>query len=200
MFLKKRKNAFDPADETLFRQLIDEGDAFSLGILFERYSHLVCLVALKYLYSKEDAEDVVMEIFGNLRERLSKSHVVKFKSWIYKVTINECLMRRRRNHQEVPLEDEEILKDEENNVEKALSMHLIDRDTLRMEWIHEAMAALEGDMGRFADQFYREKKSYSEIAQSAGVTVQHVKNCLQVARRSIRNYVEQREIDYERAS
>lgn len=51
--------------------------------LYSRYLPLVYGVALKYLKNVPDAQDVVMQIWEELFEKVLKYEIQVFKSWLY---------------------------------------------------------------------------------------------------------------------
>ncbi len=69
----------------------------SFGLLFERYTHLVFGVCMKYLKNTYDAEDAVMGIFEKLMTDLKNHEVRDFKNWLYRVSKNHCLMILRKS-------------------------------------------------------------------------------------------------------
>lgn len=76
----------------LFKQ---KGDQEVLAGLYLRYSDLVYGVCLKYLGEAEEAKDAVMNIYQELREKLPRHEVQHFKSWLYVLAKNHCLMLLR---------------------------------------------------------------------------------------------------------
>lgn len=79
-----------------------------LEIAYGMYSDMLYRVALSYMNHKEDAEDVVQEVFTKYMTRLhlpmNKEHE---KAWFVRVTINQChdALRRRSYRQYSSLED-----------------------------------------------------------------------------------------------
>ena len=80
------------SDEELFQQFKRSGSLDTLGELYSRYMHLVFGVSLKYLESRDEAKDAVMQIFEKLVVELPGQEIRKFKSWLYVLTKNHCLM------------------------------------------------------------------------------------------------------------
>lgn len=74
-------------------------------ILFERLYHehktLVYNVALHYLQSIEDAEEVTQDVFVKVYHSLDNfNQKSAYKTWIYRITINQCLdFSKRKNSQ-----------------------------------------------------------------------------------------------------
>ncbi|MFN3755083.1 RNA polymerase sigma factor [Flavobacterium sp.] len=74
-------------------------------ILFERLYHehktLVYNVALNYLQSIEDAEEVTQDVFIKVYHSLENfNQKSSYKTWIYRITINQCLdFTKKKNSQ-----------------------------------------------------------------------------------------------------
>ena len=66
-----------------------------LGILLQRYTLLLLGVSMKYLKNEEEAKDSVQQIFLKVIQELQKYKVEYFKSWLYMVAKNHCLMKLR---------------------------------------------------------------------------------------------------------
>ena len=70
----------DSTDEELLRLFNRNGSLDTLGELYSRYMHLVYGVSLKYLGDREDAKDIVMQIFEKLILDLPGTEVRNFKN------------------------------------------------------------------------------------------------------------------------
>ena len=116
----------DRSDEELLRQYHRNGSIDTLGELYSRYMHLVYGVSLKYLGSREDAKDAVMHIFEKLISDLPGQEVRNFKSWLYVLTKNHCLMQIRS--QKSAAGRMEKYKIEQEFMESEQEMHPIDKE------------------------------------------------------------------------
>ena len=85
----------DITDEELLLLFKSKGSLDVLGELYSRYMHLVYGVALKYLGGRDEAKDTVMQIFEKLITDLPGHEVRNFKSWLYVLSKNHCLMQLR---------------------------------------------------------------------------------------------------------
>ncbi len=83
------------SDQDLVEKYRASGDLEVLGVLYDRYIHLVYGVSLKYLKDREESKDAVMGIFEKLIADLKKHQVGNFKSWLHVMTKNFCLMKLR---------------------------------------------------------------------------------------------------------
>ena len=80
-----------------------------LGILLQRYTLLLLGVCMKYLKNEEEAKDSVQQIFLKVIQELQKYKVEYFKSWMYMVAKNHCLMKLRDRQGKIPAEINEKL-------------------------------------------------------------------------------------------
>ena len=80
--------------------------------VYSNYADMVYRLALSYLNHKEDAEDVVQDVFTKymcgLHFPMDKEHE---KAWFIRVTINQChdSLRRRKHRTHISLEETENL-------------------------------------------------------------------------------------------
>ena len=82
----------DKDDKELMELFYKDGDNEWLGILLQRYTMLLFGVCMKYLKNEEEAKDSVQQIFLKVIDELKKYKVEYFKSWLYMVAKNHCLM------------------------------------------------------------------------------------------------------------
>ncbi|HQR02228.1 MAG TPA: sigma-70 family RNA polymerase sigma factor, partial [Ferruginibacter sp.] len=80
-------------DAELLQQFYSDGNNEWLGILLERYTMLLLGVCMKYLKNEEEAKDAVQQVFLKAIHELHKYKVEYFKSWIYMIAKNHCLMQ-----------------------------------------------------------------------------------------------------------
>ncbi|MEO6916255.1 MAG: sigma-70 family RNA polymerase sigma factor, partial [Chitinophagaceae bacterium] len=86
-----------------------------LGALYGRYMDLVYGICLNYLSDPERSQDAVMNIFEELVAKLHRYEVVHFKSWLFTLAKNHCLMllRSRKNKTFVSLDPDLMQSGEE---------------------------------------------------------------------------------------
>jgi len=82
-------------DETLLAYYYADGNSEWIGVLLERYTLLLLGTCMKYLKNQEAAKDAVQQIFLKVISELPKYKVQYFKSWIYMIAKNYCLMQLR---------------------------------------------------------------------------------------------------------
>lgn len=125
-----------------------------------------------------------MGIYEKVSKELLTKNVVHFKSWLYMVSKNYCLMELRKQHPEINTEVfMEIPED----------MHLYN-DTVSIE---KDLNALEKCIEELKDEqqncirlFYLEKKSYSEVSNRLNMAMQQVKSHIQNGKRNLKTCLE----------
>ena len=85
-------------------------------VLFDRYADMVYRVALSYLRSPQEAEDVVQTVFLRLLEGNIAVYPGKERAFLTKVTINHCknLLSTARKHETVALDETVLLTQPED--------------------------------------------------------------------------------------
>ncbi len=175
----------DRTDEELLRLFHRSGSLDTLGELYSRYMHLVYGVSLKYLGSREDARDAVMQIFEKLISDLPGQEVRSFKSWLYVLTKNFCLMQiRSQKSADGRMEGYKI---EQEFMESEQEMHPIDREDYSVEKaLKECIEQLKSEQKQCIELFYYQKLCYQEIAESLRLSEKKVKSYLQNGKRNLK--------------
>jgi RNA polymerase sigma factor (sigma-70 family) len=87
---------------------LQRGEARAQKITYERYATKMMAVCLRYVANQNDAEDVLIEAFMRVFERINQfRNEGSFEGWIRRIMVTESLMFLRKNkslRQEVPLE------------------------------------------------------------------------------------------------
>ena len=83
------------SDDVLVANYKSGGDLELLSNLYQPYMELVYGVCLKYLKEEEEAKDAVLNIYEELIVKVKKYEIQHFKSWLYQLAKNHCLMKLR---------------------------------------------------------------------------------------------------------
>jgi len=183
----------DITDEELLRLFARNGSLDTLGELYSRYMHLVYGVSLKYLDNREDARDAVMQIFEKLITSLPGQEVRNFKSWLYVLTKNHCLMQiRSQKSVDGRMEGYKI---EQDFMESDREMHPIDREEYsREDALKDCIEHLKAEQKQCIELFYYQKLCYQEIAEKLGMTEKKVKSFLQNGKRNLKICLERNNV------
>jgi len=175
-------------DQELLERFYADRDNQWLGILLERYTLLLLGVCMKYLKNEEQARDGVQQIFLKAITELQKYKVEYFKSWIYMVAKNYCLMQLRDKPGKNTIEVRESLPAEATEADK--ESLLLNEKTY--EYMDEALKELNADQQLCVTLFYMEKKSYQQIADQTGYSMMQVKSHIQNGKRNMKILIEKK--------
>jgi RNA polymerase sigma-70 factor (ECF subfamily) len=178
-------------DEELLQQFKRTGSLDTLGELYSRYMHLIYGVALKYLENRDEAKDVVMQIFERLVTDLSGQEIRNFKSWLYVLTKNHCLMQIRS--QKSAAGRMEGYKIEQEFMESEQELHPIDKEEHSAEdALKKCIEELKNEQKQCIKLFYYEKRCYQEIAEELQIDEKKVKSYLQNGKRNLKICLERK--------
>jgi len=190
-----RRKIKTQSDEELLAKYRREGDIEILGQLYEKYMHLVYGVCLKYLEEREWAKDEVMNIFTKLVTAVPQQEIGNFKTWLYVVTKNHCLMLLRSRKSEVA-HAEAMMNDPVFFMENSSGMHPmgkdegIDSDDLSgedgMKRLEECIERLREEQRNCIRLFFYEGCSYRQISEKLGVDETKVKSYIQNGKRNLK--------------
>ncbi len=175
-------------DQELLERFYADRDNQWLGILLERYTLLLLGVCMKYLKNEELARDSVQQIFLKAITELQKYRVEYFKSWIYMVAKNHCLMQLRDKPGKNTIEVKESIPAEADETDK--ESLLLNEKTY--EYMGEALKELNADQQLCVTLFYMEKKSYQQITEQTGYSMMQVKSHIQNGKRNMRILIEKK--------
>ena len=178
MFKKLRHKYTSFNDEELLIRFKNDPSNAILGEYYIRYGHLVMGVALKYMKDTADAEDIVMSIFEKLPEKLIKHSINNFKSWLYSVVKNECLMRLRKK---IHTNSEYI-----SELEQTSELDNIILLEGQLEILELAIEELNEEQKLCIRLFYLEKKSYQEISNEINLDTNKIKSAIQNGKRNLK--------------
>ncbi len=175
-------------DEELLIRYREKGDSDALGILFDRYLHLIYGLCLKYLKNREESQDAVMDIYEGLAEKLKSLEVSYFKSWLYIVSKNHCLMLLRKSGQNQTSLDE--------NMESELVLHLNEYDSIEDDYtaLEECIEQLKMDQKKCVNLFFMNKMSYEQIAIQNKMELNQVKSYIQNGKRNLKICLESKNV------
>ena len=170
----------DAGDEQLLNSYRKNGDLATLGRLFEGYVPLVYGVCLKYLQDEEEAKDAVMNIFEELIVKVKKYEIKQFRSWLYVLSRNYCLMQLRSAKRMETISVDDIME----------FPFFLNPGNDRSE---DAIIALERCMDKLPPAqkqsiglFYLKEQCYKEIAGLTGFSLNEVKSYIQNGKRNLK--------------
>ena len=116
-------------------------------------------VAQKMLGNGCDATDIIQEVFMDFFEKSKNGNVIKYpRSWLYRVALNKCVDRIRKNKNHADIEIVGDKSDDSDFSEKHELKTIVDIALSRIKPKEKMLAVL-----------YSEGLSYKEIAGATGI-------------------------------
>lgn len=156
--------------------------------MLQRYTVLLLGVCMKYMKNEEEARDCVQQVFLKVLTELQKHRVENFKSWLYTVAKNHCLMKLRGRQgkglkeltantaAEPPAGDKKELQE----TEKTYAL------------LEQAIEELNEAQRRCVILFYLHKNSYQQISEKTGFSTMQVKSYIQNGKRNLKLLMEKK--------
>jgi len=176
-------------DKELLENFYRDGNNQWLGIVLQRYTLLLLGLCMKYLKNEEEAKDCVQQIFLKAITELQKYKVDYFKSWLYMVAKNHCLMKIRDSKGKHPVEITDNLSTMED--EGDMKLQLMEKDTT-LNILHESLQYLNEEQKQCVTLFYLEKKSYQQIVIETNLNMHQVKSHIQNGKRNLKLIIEKK--------
>lgn len=178
----KAKDETTITDAELVQLYRTNADLNVLSNLYQRYMDLIYGICLKYLKDPETAKDAVINIYEELITKLKQHEVSNFKSWLYTLSRNHCLMQLRKekgNHTvEIP----------ETFMQSGELMHpdAVEQKEEQLNSMEKCLEQLPAEQKTCVTLFYLQGKCYNEITGQTGIEWNKVRSYIQNGRRNLK--------------
>lgn len=185
----KQERLNQMSDAELLAHYRADGDSQWIGVLLQRYTLLLFGVCLKYLKDEDEAKDAVQQIFLKVLTDVDRHNIAFFKSWLYAVAKNYCLMRLRDQQGKAWKELTESIAPPHEDLKK---LELLENEAT-YHFLEEALHKLPPEQQACVRLFYLQKKSYQEISEITGYSLLQVKSYIQNGKRNLRLAIEKKQ-------
>ena len=169
-------------------QRIAAGDALALATLYDRYGQPLFALALRIVGSREEAEEVVLDVFCQVW-RTSPAYDPqrgRVDGWLFAITRNRALDHRRRlqrhDRQTGDLERMPLLSNTSAGTDPEEWAVIAER----RQTVHDAMSSLPEEQRHVMELAYFSGLSHSEIASRTGMHLGTVKTRIRLAMDNLR--------------
>jgi len=186
---KKNKSGVDRA---LVRRA-QGGDKDAFGELVKRHERKVYALAFRFMRNKEDAADVMQETFLQAYKKiLSFEGKSAFATWLYRIAVNICLMKKRKKTLKYVSVDKPV---ESASGEEDIKRELIDlsAEPMALADKKEVRKKIEGALEELPDEYkevvvLRDMDGFSndEVAGMLKISLPAVKSRLHRGRMYLR--------------
>jgi len=128
-----------------------------------------------------------MEVFEILLKDLKQYEIKNFSPWLYSVTKNHCLKKKRGATLHM-IGDDNIEKYDKNFMEFDPGLSLTDETEKeeKISNIEKAVKSLSEEQKQCIELFYLQEKSYKEVADETGYSMNKVKSYIQNGKRNLK--------------
>jgi RNA polymerase sigma-70 factor (ECF subfamily) len=178
-----------PTDEELMLRVRD-GDREAFNTLMDRFERPVLNIIYRYLQDYDAAQDLMQETFLRVYKARERYEVkAKFSTWLFQIAVNLCLNERRsrsyRSHGSIEaLSEQETPREFQDT--RTLQPGEASRRAETARLVREAVQSLPDEERAMVILARWEEKSYDEIAEIMGCSVDAVKSRLYRAKKMLR--------------
>ena len=191
--ISRQKKKTDAELLAIYQQF---GDQEVLTELFDRYIELVFGTCMKYLKEEEAAKDAVMQVYEVLIDKALAHDIKNFKSWLYVLVKNHCLMHLRKSKKDNLVDIQSITTDAfmenellEHQYGEEGMIGISEKEKL-LQVMENSIEQLDDKQKQCLKLFYLQEKCYKEIADETGFDLKKVKSYIQNGKRKLKIYME----------
>ena len=170
-------------DDKVIIDKLKKGDVLSFDEIFKKYHKKVYYFAFSYLKNKEEAEDIVQEVFINLwRYRTQVNEHYVFSRYIFKITYNSTCKRFRKQSSDKK-QLEEILQSlsiEDNSTKIDIEYNNL------LETTNQFIEKLPSRQKSILLLSIEKQLSTEQIAEKLNISKKTIENYLAMAKSSLR--------------
>ena len=164
-----------------------QGQQTVFSQLVERYQNYVFTLVLRFIESREDAEEVAQDVFIKAYRSLADFRgESKFSTWLFTITRTTCISFLRKKKLNTLSLDNERTGLQVENRESGFRANLIEQKS-RHAMLNEAIGMLSADDSQVLTLFYKGEQTLEEIAQIMGMETNTVKVKLHRARQRLKD-------------
>jgi RNA polymerase sigma-70 factor (ECF subfamily) len=188
MWLFKKKEY--SSDEELLKHYKQSGNKDLFADLFKKHVSVVYGTCLFYLQDKDEAQDATMQLFEKLMLDINNREIDNFKGWLSFVVRNHCISIIRKNKsQNKNIKSYYEFEYEDANYETEEKINTVSDDVM-LENMKQCLPKLKENQRLCVELFYLNNKSYQDIANQTGFTLNEIKSYIQNGKRNLKLLLE----------
>lgn len=188
MWLFKKKEY--SSDEELLKHYKQSGNKELFADLFKKHVSVVYGTCLFYLQDKDEAQDATMQLFEKLLLDINNREIENFKGWLSFVVRNHCISIIRKNKsQNKNLKSYHEFEYEDVNYEIEEKINAVSDEDM-LENMKQCLPQLKENQRLCVELFYLNNKSYQDIANETGFSLNEIKSYIQNGKRNLKLLLE----------
>ena len=175
-------------DKVILQHLM-EGSREALAMLWQDQSANVLNLAFRMLRDRDQAEDILMDVFVQVPKAVKGFRGQSaLNTWLYRLTVNACLMKLRSQKRHRELEEEKI----DTIIEEALGKVDATEESFDAELLEKGLAQLPAETRSMLWLKDAEDLDVKDLAEIYGMPEGTVKARLSRARHFVKDYLKER--------
>jgi len=178
-----------PSDIEIISRVL-KGEKQAYAELVNRYQNYVFTLTLRFIKSREDAEEVSQDIFVKAYRSLADFRgASKFSTWLYTIVNTTCITFLRKKKLDVQSLDNEKVFETVENHDSGFSANQVEQKS-KVNMVNSAISMLNHDDAEILTLFYKAEQSLEEISRILGIETNTVKVRLHRARTKLKEKME----------
>ncbi|MGV8094531.1 MAG: RNA polymerase sigma factor [Mangrovibacterium sp.] len=162
-------------EDKLVVSKLKEGDVASFDAIFKKYHKKVYYFAKSYLKNKEEAEDVVQEVFMNLwrhRDQINEHYI--FSKYLFKITYNATCKRFRKQ------------ASEKKHLEEVLQSTSIEDNSTKLDLEYNNLVETKNLL---INKLPERQKNILLLSIEEQLTCEEISQKLNISKKTVENYL-----------
>jgi len=166
------------------------GDQQAYALLVDRYQQYVFTLTLRFLKTREDAEEVAQDVFIKVYRSLADFRgASKFSTWLYTIVNTTCITFLRKKKLETHSLDLEKVFEAADSIDSGMRANLVEQKS-RVAMVNQAIRLLSTEDAEILTLFYKGEQTLEEIATILTIAPNAAKVRLHRARTRLKDKME----------
>ena len=178
-----------PTDIEIISAVLN-GNKEAYAQIVERHKAFVFTLVLRYIKSREDAEEVAQDVFIKAYRSLADFRgESKFSTWLYTIANTTSITFLRKKKLDVHSLDNEKVFEVADSKDSGFRANLVEQKS-RVSMVNQAIAMLSPDDAEIITLFYKAEQNLEEISRILRLETNTVKVRLHRARTRLKEKME----------
>jgi RNA polymerase sigma-70 factor (ECF subfamily) len=164
-------------DDKIIIKNLKKGDVLSFDDIFKKYNKKVYSFAFSYLKNREEAQDVVQEVFMSLwryRDQINEYYV--FSKYLFKITYNATCKRFRKQ------------ASDRKQMEEVVRNSILEDDSTNLEIEYNNLLETANT---FIEKLPSRQKKIFLLSVNDHLTAEQIAQQLNISKKTVENYLAQ---------
>lgn len=176
-------------DEKVILQHLKGGSREALSLLWQAHSANVLNLAFRMMKDRDEAEDILMDVFVQAPKAVQGFRCESaLGTWLYRLTVNACLMKLRAQKRHRELEEEKL----DVIIEEVLGKDDAKNEHFDAELLEKGLAELPAETRSMLWLKDAEDLDVKDLAEIYRMPEGTIKARLSRARHFVKNYLKER--------